>query len=270
MAGGFRPGYGPGVAVFGAYSQYYDLLYRDKDYAAEVDYVCKLVERERPGSRSLLDLGCGTGRHDFLLAERGYQVTGIDLSSDMLQVADAERSRRLESVPRAEPPTFSQGDVRSVKLGRQFDVVISLFHVMSYQSTNDDLLAGLGTLHDHTRPGGLVLFDAWYGPAVLSERPAVRIKRLQGEACEVTRLAEPELHPNDNLVDVNYQIFINSRATQQTDVLRETHRMRYLFVPEVKLLLERVGLRLERACEFGSERPLGTGTWNALFVASRP
>jgi SAM-dependent methyltransferase len=256
------------VSVFQAYSQYYDLLYRDKDYAGEVDYLRRLVERERPGSRSLLDLGCGTGRHDFLLSELGYQVTGVDMSAEMLKVANAERARRLANAAQAEPPKFAQGDVRSVRLGERFDVVVSLFHVMSYQVTNQDLLAALRTLREHVKPGGLVLFDAWYGPTVLTDRPVVRVKRLEGDGFDVTRVAEPVFHPNENTVDVNYQILIRDRATQQTQELREQHRMRYLFVPEVQQLLETVGLRLERSCEFASDGPLGFGTWNALFVAS--
>jgi SAM-dependent methyltransferase len=257
------------VTVFGAYSQYYDLLYRDKDYAGEADYIQRVIERERPGSRSVLDLGCGTGRHDFLLAERGYRVTGVDLSHEMLAVAEAERVSRQASAS-SELPRFAQGDARTVRLGETFDVVVSLFHVMSYQSTNADLLAALRTLREHVKPGGLVLFDAWYGPTVLTDRPVVRVKRLQGDGYDVTRVAEPVLHPNDNYVDVNYQIMIRDAATQRVQELRETHRMRYLFVPEVAHMLESVGLRLERSCEFMSDGPLGFGTWNALFVAGSP
>lgn len=258
------------MPVFEAYSQYYDLLYRDKDYAAEADYVHRLIERERPGSRSLLDLGCGTGRHDFLLSERGYTVTGVDMSAEMLKVADAERSERAKSGAAHAPPSFAQGDVRSVRLGQRFDVVVSLFHVMSYQTSDADLRAAFETLREHAAPGGLVVFDAWYGPTVLTDRPVVRVKRLSGDGFDVTRLAEPVLHPNENVVDVNYQILIVDRKSQQTQELRETHRMRYLFVPEVRQMLERVGLRLDGAREFMTDGELGFGTWNALFIARAP
>jgi SAM-dependent methyltransferase len=258
------------VSVFEAYSQYYDLLYRDKDYAGEADYIRNLIERERPGSQTLLDLGCGTGRHDFLLSERGFAVTGVDLSPDMLKIANAERSKRLAAAPTSPspPPQFTLGDLRSVRLGQRFDVVVSLFHVMSYQSSNEDLLAALRTLREHAQPGGLVLFDAWYGPAVLSSRPSVRVKRLKSDGCDVTRLAEPVLYPNENLVDVNYQIIIRDRTTQLTEEVHETHRMRYLFVPEVKQMLEGVGLRLDRSCEFATDAELSFGTWSALFIAT--
>lgn len=256
------------MSVFEAYSQYYDLLYRDKDYAAEADYLGKLIERERPGSRTLLDLGCGTGRHDILLSERGLDVTGVDMSTDMLKIANAERSKRLVSSSANQPPKFIHGDLRTVRLGERFDVVVSLFHVMSYQASNEDLLAALSTLREHARPGGLVLFDAWYGPAVLHQGPSVRVKRLESDGCDVTRVAEPLLRANENAVDVNYQILVRDPATQRTEELRETHRMRYLFVPEVRLLLAGVGLRLDRACEFATDRELGLDTWNALFVAT--
>jgi SAM-dependent methyltransferase len=252
------------VSVFEAYSKYYDLLYRDKNYASEVDYIAALIERERPGSKTLLDLGCGTGRHDFLLADRGYQVTGVDLSEEMLKVANAGVAERAGRAS----PRFAQGDVRSVRLGQRFDVVVSLFHVMSYQTSNADLLAAFRTLREHCAPGGLVLFDAWYGPTVLTDRPVVRVKRLKGDGFDVTRVAEPAFFPNENVVDVNYQILVRDHATQRVEELRETHRMRYLFVPEVQHLLEAVGLKLERACEFETDGPLGFATWNALFVAS--
>jgi SAM-dependent methyltransferase len=247
------------MAVFGAYSKYYDLLYRDKDYASEARYIDELITRHRPGAKTLLDLGCGTGRHAALLAERGYTLSGVDLSEEMLTLARAAN-------PNA---SFSQGDVRSVRLGRSFDVVLSLFHVMSYQTTNADLRAAFATVREHLAPGGLFVFDCWYGPAVLSDRPQVRIKRLEDAAIAVTRLAEPVMHPNDDLVDVNYQVFVRDKQTGSVEELRETHKMRYLFAPEVKLLLEDAGLRLTQLSEFMSEREPGFDTWNAVFIGTK-
>lgn len=247
------------MSVFAAYSQYYDLLYRDKDYAGEARYVHELIEKHRPGARTVLDLGCGTGRHAALLAERGYELTGVDLSEEMLKVARAT----------APQLSFMQGDVRSVRLNRKFDVVASLFHVMSYQTTNADLRAALATLREHLSPGGMFVFDCWYGPAVLTSRPETRIKRLEDEHIQVTRLAEPVIHENDNIVDVNYQVLVKDKASGAIEELRETHRMRYLFTPEVKLLLEDAGLRLTQLSEFMSEREPGFHTWNAVFVGGR-
>lgn len=248
------------MSVFGDYSRYYDLLYRDKDYAGEARYIHELITRHRPGASTVLDLGCGTGRHATLLAERDYAVTGVDLSEEMLAVA------------RSTSPggSFFQGDVRTVRLGRTFDVVLSLFHVMSYQTTNEDLQAGLSTVREHLAPGGLFVFDCWYGPGVLTSRPQVRIKRLEDEAVAITRLAEPVLYPNDNLVDVNYQVFIQDKQSGKVEELRETHKMRYLFAPEVRLLLDAAGLRLMKLSEFMSEREPGFDTWNAVFIGSRP
>ena len=75
-----------------------------------------------------MDIGCGTGRHDILLAEKGYDVTGVDMSEEMLTVANARlsdlKSKNLNV-------KFYQGDVRNIKLSAKFDTVISLFHVIN-------------------------------------------------------------------------------------------------------------------------------------------
>lgn len=247
------------MSVFGNYSRYYDLLYRDKDYGGEAAYIHSLIEKHRPGAKTLLDLGCGTGRHASLLAERGYDVTGVDRSPAMLTEA---RARKV-SGGRTE---FVEGDLRSVRLNRGFDVVISLFHVMSYQTTNADLAAGLATLRAHLAPGGLFIFDCWYGPAVLNFRPAVRVLRLEDEAIAVTRLAEPVLHPNANVVDVNYHVFVRDKHTSEVSELREKHSMRYLFAPEVELMLGHAGLEQRDVCAFMAEGKPGLDTWTAVFL----
>lgn len=247
------------MSVFGNYSRYYDLLYRDKDYQAEADYVHALVAKHRPRARTLLDLGCGTGRHASLLAERGYDVVGVDRSPEMLAEA---RARKVTS-GRTE---FVEGDLRSVRLGRKFDVVVSLFHVMSYQTTNADLLAGLATLREHLAPGGLFVFDCWYGPAVLNLRPSVRVLRLEDERTAVTRLAEPVLHPNDNVVDVNYHVFVKDKQTAEVSELREKHSMRYLFAPEVAHFLSSVGLVQQKLVAFMSDAAPGLETWTGVFL----
>ena len=70
--------------VFDAYAAYYDLLYRDKDYAGEAAYVHGLIRRYAPGARDILELGCGTGRHAEALMDLGFRVTGVDRSGEMV------------------------------------------------------------------------------------------------------------------------------------------------------------------------------------------
>jgi SAM-dependent methyltransferase len=247
--------------IFERYSRYYDLLYRDKDYAAEAAFVHALIQKAAPGAASVLELGCGTGLHAAALAQRGYRVHGIDLSDEMLARAQKRNSDKV---------SFARGDVRDLRLGRTFDAVISLFHVVSYQTTNADLEAIFGTARTHLKEGGAFVFDCWYGPAVLTDRPVVRVKRMEDEAIRVTRIAEPAMHPNECVVDVGYQIFVEERATRAVEQLAELHRMRYLFRPEIEALAEGAGLELVEGCEWLTGKPLGEGTWSACFVARAP
>lgn len=252
--------------VFREYAAYYNLLYRDKDYAAEAAYVHDLIQQHCSGARTILNLGCGTGNHDYELAKLGYQVTGVDLSEEMLATALA----RLDSIPLGYlSPCFAQGDIRSMRLDQTFDAVISLFHVMSYQTSNDDLRAAFATAGAHLAPSGCFLFDCWYGPGVLKDPPAVRVKRLEDERIEFVRIAEPVMHPNENLVDVKYQAIVTDKATGRVGTLSEVHRMRYLFTPEIELFLQGEGLRTKVCHEWMSEKSPDFTSWNACFMVTR-
>jgi SAM-dependent methyltransferase len=252
------------MTVFGNYARYYNLLYRDKDYESEAKFVCQLLQTEAPETRSLLELGCGTGVHAAILAKLGYEVYGVDLSVDML----AEAKKRSQNLPAtlASKLKFAQGDIRTVRLGQKFDAIISLFHVFSYQTTNHDLQAAFATAKAHLKPGGLLIFDCWYGPGVLSDRPTVRVKRLEDAEITVTRIAEPVIHLNDNLVDVNYQVFIKNRATSQVEELQETHKMRYLFKPEIDYLFSAHEFEFMNYGEWMTGNQPSNNTWNVYFI----
>lgn len=253
------------MSVFGGYAHYYDLLYRDKDYGAEAAFVLALIRKHSPDARCILDLGCGTGAHAQYLAESGVTVHGVDRSASML-----ERARvRQQGLPSeiAGKLFFSQGDVREVRLGRTFDGVVSLFHVLSYQTRNDDIRDTFATAREHLEPGGVFVFDCWYGPAVLAGGPAVRVKRLAGDGICVTRIAEPEVCANDNIVDVRYTILVQDRVNGEVEELKELHRMRYLFFPEIEMFATLAGLKIVWACEWMKDNEPGLGTWNVCFVA---
>ena len=252
------------MTVFAGYSRYYDLLYRDKDYAGEARYVASLIRRHAPEAKALLEMGCGTGAHAIELAELGFDVAGVDMSEGMLEAAEARRSSLAPELAAA--LEFAQGDARTVRLGRKFDAVISLFHVMSYQTSNADLAAAFATAREHLEPGGVFVFDCWYGPAVLKQWPSVTEKHLSDDTTDVARRAEPVIHPTEDVVDVNYTVVVTDKVTGASETLRETHRMRYLFTPEIEMALSAAGMSLVDSRGWMTDSPPGFETWGAVFV----
>ena len=252
------------MSVFAGYARYYDLLYRDKPYQEEADHVRRLILSHVPNAHAIVELGCGTGAHAEHLARAGMEVNGVDLSEWMLERAAARRVTLTDDVARR--LHFSHGDVRNIRLNIRADAVISLFHVMSYQSENADLHAMFATAHEHLRTGGVFIFDAWYGPAALTDRPAVRVKVLEDDEVKITRIAQPTLYPSRNLVDVHYHIFAYEKKRGHCSETVETHRMRYLFSTEVELLAAQSGFTVIDVHEWMTGRAPGFDTWGVCFV----
>lgn len=255
------------MTVFDHYACYYDLLYRDKDYSAEAEYIVKLIGEHAPDARNVLEMGCGTGAHAALLAAKGYLVHGIDMSANMLARAKERRSQL--SAELAGRLSFAQGDVRSYRSDERFDVVLSLFHVFSYQTTNEDLAAAFATAATHLKLGGVMIVDFWYGPAVLSQQPETRVKRLEDDAVRVTRIAEPAIHPNENVVDVNYEVWVEDKRTGEIQRLKELHRMRYLFAPEIASHLDKHGFESSDLYEWLTCEPPRLSSWSGCVVAKK-
>ena len=255
--------------VFNDYARYYNLLYRDKDYAGEAAFVLNRLRSAGCAPQHLLDLGCGTGRHALELARRGIAVTGVDLSETMLAMGRPLLAAAAAGLPPGTPvPELLQGDARNVRLGRQFDAVVSLFHVLSYQTTEEDALAVLVTAREHLVRGGVFLFDFWHGPGVLTDPPVERVKQLEDEHTCVQRRAVPVHRVADNLVEVHYSVTLKDRATGNVSRLDECHTMRYWFLPELRYLARTAGLAVAAEGAWMTETVPGTA-WNAWMAVCR-
>lgn len=246
------------MSAFERYAYYYDLFYQDKDYEGEARFVHDLIVKHAPDARSILELGCGTGRHARHLMALGHQVHGVDMSEGMLESA-------RESLD-GTPFTCSHGDARTYRDGTTYDAVVTLFHVMSYQTTDADLNAVFETAATHLGPGGVFVFDAWHGPAVRALVPEVRVRTLQSGTQSVERVATPTLYPEADRVDVHYQITVTEETTGETETFGEVHPMRYLFPAHMRALCEAHGFDLAEECETLTGGPLGETTWNACYL----
>lgn len=252
------------MSVFGDYANYYDLFYWDKDYVGESEYIIGLIKERNPSARTILDLGCGTGRHDIVFAQKGYSVLGVDRSEEMLSRA-IERSADCDSSHGQ--LDFKRADICEFETDMKFDFVVSLFHVMSYLTSNEELVAAMRTANRHLNPGGLFIFDFWYGPGVLTTPPETRVKRFEDDEFDVIRSSEPVVLYNENVVEVHYHLLVREKGSLETREIKEAHRMRYLFTPELELMLGKAGFEPLGLFEFLTTREANQNTWNACMVA---
>jgi len=249
------------MSVFGEkYSKYYNLLYKDKNYLEEYEYICEILKRHGVGGKNILDIGCGTGKHLHFFKQNGFSISGVDLSENMIREAK-KYLHQEEDLIYAKASEFC--------FNRKFDTIMSLFHVMSYQTENSELEKVFQNVSNHLIEGGLFVFDFWYGPAVLSDQPVVRIKKLEDADIQITRITEPVMRYNENIVDVNFEVMVEDKKTHIVERINETHNMRYFFLPEIELFARKYRLDIISSFEWMNFSELSSNTWYAVIVCKK-
>jgi SAM-dependent methyltransferase len=251
------------MKVFGReYASAYDYLYQDKDYQKECDFLEEVFKKYSGKVKTILDMGCGTGGHAIILAKNGYEIYGIDRSQEMLDIAIRKAERKNLSIE------VIQGDITNIKLKRKFDAVISMFAVMSYQTTNSSLARVCKAAREHLIPKGLFIFDCWNGSAVLTEKPDVRIKEVKsGNKEKIIRFTEPVLDAVTHTVETRFKV-LKIQNGHLISEINESHLMRFLFPMEIKYFLEVAGFKKIRFCPFLEiEKPLTEHNWNMTVIA---
>lgn len=239
---------------FNKYARYYELFNQEKDYKAEVGYLCDMFRKYAPETRSILELGAGTGSHARIFQEQGFEVIGIERSPEMVQVA---RENGIECVV---------GDISQVRLDQRFDAVISLFHVVSYLTDPEALRNTFCLTREHLKESGLFIFDAWYTDAVKAQRPERREKLIEHEEFKVRRVAQPTIDPVNHIVHVAYEFSLIDPEGIEVDHWREDHPMRHFSISEIESLAKSTGFDLLSAEEYLTGAAPSANTWGVCFI----
>lgn len=250
--------------IFGQmYAPLYDAFYSEKNYDAETELLTQIFRRyARQSVKTVLDLGCGTGNHSLRLAARGYEVTGMDRSKEMLAIADQKASAQALKL------RFRHNDIRSFDLGETFDAVLMMFAVLGYQAGDADILSALRTARHHLPRGGLLICDVWYGPAVRAQGTQERSRTVRSNGQTWKRISSGQLEVQHNLCHVQIHLQQMQGDAVVTQV-KETHTVRYLFPEEIERFLEHSEFQLLRLGEFPTfDCQPNENTWNVLAVAT--
>lgn len=151
------------------FANYYDLFMGEAIYEQYDQYLQQLIKKYRVQPQTLLDLGCGTGQITCRLADRGYQVIGIDKSSDMLTMARQRADQWTESQANQPPRSseekmnqaliFSCQDITHFALPSPVDMVVSTLDSLNYLPTLSAIQSVFERVSCYLRPGGLFIFD---------------------------------------------------------------------------------------------------------------
>lgn len=128
------------------YSNIYNQIYKKKNYIKESKYIITLLKKNKVIKKNILEFGLGTGRHAKYLLSKNYNLVGIDKSPDMLRIA--KKIPKLKCI---------LGDIRSIKLNKKFDAILSLFHCINYMLTSSDINNFFKNAKAHLGTNGLLI-----------------------------------------------------------------------------------------------------------------
>ena len=141
------------MGAFEALAASYDRLTNDVNYEATVAFYREILAAEGLHPRTAVDLACGTGSVSVLLAEQGLRVTGVDLSEEMLTVAQ-QKADGLKN-----PPRFVCQSLQQLTLPRGVDLAVCALDSLDYITDPDDCAEAIRRVYRALNPGGIFIFD---------------------------------------------------------------------------------------------------------------
>ena len=139
--------------AYHALASSYDRLTNDVDYGATVDFYWQILDREGLQPRTAVDLACGTGSVTVLLAQKGLQVTGVDMSPDMLCIA-SQKADTLEN-----RPMFVCQKLQELHLPVGVDLAVCALDSLDYVTDPADCRKAIARVYKALNPGGCFIFD---------------------------------------------------------------------------------------------------------------
>ncbi|MBE5793564.1 MAG: class I SAM-dependent methyltransferase [Clostridiales bacterium] len=244
--------------MYAAFASVYDRLMADVDYKAWAAFYHALMERYGLTRGKVCECACGTGSLTIPLARLGYQMTGVDLSQDMLFEASQKARKEGVGIP------FVKQDMRQLRLHRHMDAVLCTNDGLNYLKDGEEMLQFFRCAYDTLRDGGVLGLDL---------STPYKLEHVLGnhfigdETEDIAYLWQNKYHPAHKYVELNLAIFV--RQQDETYVRIGEYQKQYAHdAVEIFDLLktvgfEKIGLFADKRMEAPKDHE------NRWFIAAR-
>lgn len=219
--------------------RYYDQAFRA--HRRDIEHYVALARRAKG---PVLELGAGTGRVTLALLRAGVEVTAVDRSASMLARA-RERAAVLPKAQRARL-TLLEGDLRSLRLKKRFELILAPFNLFMHMYTRDDMERALGCVRAHLRPGGKLAFDVLMPDLGVLRRDPTRFYRCRPvfDPSDGHHYAYAERFAYDPLTQLQTITMQFQRLDKPSEEREIALVLRSFFPAELAALLHYNGLRV--------------------------
>lgn len=228
--------------MYAAFASVYDRLMADVDYKAWAAFYHALMERYGLTRGKVCECACGTGSLTIPLARLGYQMTGVDLSQDMLFEASQKARKEGVGIP------FVKQDMRQLHLHRHMDAVLCTNDGLNYLKDGEEMTQFFRAAYDTLREGGVLALDV---------STPYKLQHVLGnhfigdETEDIAYLWQNKYHPAQQCVELNLAIFVRQQDETYTRI-GEYQKQYAHEAAEIFDLLKTVGF--EKIGLFGDKR----------------
>ena len=251
------------MEAYTSFAQVYDLFMDNVPYEAWSNYVEEILAKEGICDGILLDLGCGTGKMTRIMAEKGFDMIGIDNSMEMLDMA------REQEYDREEPSgiLYLLQDMREFELYGTVRAVYSACDCLNYIMEEDELLTVFRLVNNYLDPKGLFIFDmnTSYKYEHLLAENTIAENREEGSF-----IWENYYDKEEQVNEYDLTLFIKeSEDDKEERFLRftETHFQRCYSLECVKQLLQEAGMELVAVYDAYTKNPLREDSEKVTIIA---
>lgn len=245
--------------------EYYDILYSDKNYKEETDYLFSLAKLylTKPVDK-ILETGCGTGNHTLEIAKRGLHITAIDIDKNMAEIAKEKMKKNEFNYVKVEHTGIEKLDEKG------FDLALALFNVVTYINDANSLISFFSGIHYRLNNNGIFIFDCWNGLAAIIDPPKLKSIAKETGLEDITCKIISQTNFWEQKTTMNY--FIKVRNIFDNSVKSDYFSFdQTLWTPmQIEHCLKECGFEILKCGKlFNIEEKAGHTDWKIMYVCQK-
>ena len=245
------------MEAYTGFASVYDLFMDNIPYRAWCDYVTSLLKEYGVEDGLVLDLGCGTGKLTRLLAGEGYDMIGVDLSEEMLEVALEHEMEDPKQI------LYLQQDMREFELYGTVRAIVSICDSMNYLEDYEDLVQTLKLVNNYLDPQGVFIFDM---NTVHKYRDLIGDRTIAEARAECSFIWDNDYDPETKINEYDLTLFIQ----EEDDLYRrfvETHYQKAYELEEVKRAIAEAGMEFVTVYDAFTRKAPDENSERVYFIA---